>query len=167
LKGPPPADGLTSEAEVEARMRPGAFSRTGFLGPNERLSDVLALDAETLRKLNLSCAEIASRLDALIVAAKAAPDHRSSLGTVECQVRVYQGFQICPWAPAPHQAQCSAGAGVRHGSIDWQITNLASKATMQGPGLVVHLIRDHGFFEGLLSPSRVDPGRLASILDLR
>jgi hypothetical protein len=28
---------------------------------------------------------------------------------------------------------------------------------MEGPGLIIHLIREHGFFEGLNSPYRVDP----------
>jgi hypothetical protein len=145
-------------------MRPGAFSRTGFLGQHERLSDVIAADAETLQKLKLSYEAIASRLDALIAAAKASPANRASLGELECRVQIYQGFQICPWAPVPARAQCSAGQGVRHGSIDWSIVNLRTGEEVKGPGLVVHLIRDHHFFEGVMSPNRVDPSRLARIL---
>jgi hypothetical protein len=40
------------------------------------------------------------------------------------------------------------------------VTNRKTRAEIRGPGLVVHLIRDHHFFEGLLSPSRVDPAQL-------
>ena len=156
--------GLPSEAAVEARMRPGGFSRAGFLGPNEKLREVTAADAETLRNLNLTYADIASRLDALIAAAEASPAHQARLGPLECEVRVHQGFQICPWAPDPHQAQCSAGQGVRHGSVDWRVTNLTTGEEMKGPGLIVHLIRDHHFFEGPLSPNRVDPFQLAHLL---
>lgn len=147
-------------------MRPGAFSRTGFLGPNERLGEVIAADAETLRTLNLSYAEIASKLDALISAAESSPARRASLGALECRVQVHQGFQMCPWAPDPHRAQCTAGLGVRHGSVDWWVTNLKTGQEMKGPGLVVHLIRDHHFFEGSMSPNRVDPSQLARLLDL-
>ena len=148
-------------------MRPGAFSRTGFLGPNERLRDVIAADSETLRRLNLTYAEIASKLDALITAAEVSPGHRARLGALECRVQVHQGFQICPWAPDPHHTQCSAGVGVRHGSVDWWVTNLKTGEEMTGPGLVVHLIRDHHFFEGPMSPHRVDPSQLAHLLALR
>ncbi|MGO8865311.1 MAG: hypothetical protein ACLQME_02305 [Alphaproteobacteria bacterium] len=147
-------------------MRPGAFSKTGFLGPNERLRDVIAADAKTLQKLNLTYAEIAFKLDALIAAAEASPVHRARLRALQCRVQVYQGFQICPWALGSPDAQCSAGLGVRHGSVDWWVTNLRTGEEMKGPGLVVHLIRDHHFFEGLMSPNRVDPSRLAHILDL-
>ena len=146
-------------------MRPGAFSRTGFLGPNERLREVIAADAETLRNLNLTYSEIASKLDALIAAAEASPDHQARLGTLDCRIQVRRGFQICPWALDPHRAQCSAGLGVRHGSVDWQVTNLNTGEEMTGPGLAVHLIRDHHFFEGPMSPNRIDPFQLARLLD--
>jgi hypothetical protein len=32
--------------------------------------------------------------------------------------------------------------------------------------LIVHLIREHGFFEGRESPYRVDPGDLVRVLEL-
>ena len=161
----PTNDEPPTDAEVEARMRPGAFSRTGFLGPNERLQEVIAADTETLRNLNLTYAEIASKLDALIAAAEASPDHQARLEALDCRIKVRQGFQICPWASDPHRAQCSAGLGVRHASVDWQVTNRNTGEEMTGPGLVVHLIRDHHFFEGPMSPNRIDPFQLAHLLD--
>jgi len=158
--------GDPNEVEVEARMRPGAFSRTGFLGRDESLRDVIKADSETLRDLDVTYAEIASKLDALITAAETSPDHRVRVGALECRIQVYQGFQICPWAPNPPRAQCSAGLGVRHGSIHWEIRNLDTGEEMKGPGLLVHLIRDHHFFEGPMSANRVDPIQLAHLLGL-
>ena len=38
--------GSQSEREVEANMRPGAFSRGGFLGSDENLRDVIAADSK-------------------------------------------------------------------------------------------------------------------------
>ncbi len=142
------------------------FSRAGFLGPTERLRDVLEADAAVLRKLNVTCAEIARRLETLIEAAEASPNAEARIGALECRVQVHQGFQICPWASDPHRAQCSAGLGVRHASVDWWIVNREIGEEMSGPGLVVHLIRDHNFFEGRLSPHRIDPSRLALLLGL-
>lgn len=156
-----------TEGEIEARMRPGAFSKVGFLGPDERLRDVIAMDSEVLRKLNLTCAEIASKLDDLITAAEISPNRQARLGTLQCRIQVYQGFQICPWAPAPPRVRCSAGPGVRHASVDWWLANAKMHEEMMGPGLIVHLIRDHHFFEGPASPNRVDPAKLAHFLDLR
>jgi hypothetical protein len=157
-------DAPPSEAEIEARMRPGALSKTGFLGPDERLAEVIAADFQTLRTLDLDYAQIGASLDALLVAAEASPGRRASLGVLECRVQVHQGFQICPWARDLRRGQCAAGQGVRHGSIDWWITNLVTGEEMRGPGLIVHLIRDHHFFEGKMVPNRVDPARLAYVL---
>jgi len=154
-----------SEAELEGRMRPGAFSRSGFLGPDERLADVTAADARTLDALNLDDARIAAALEGLIDAAERSPQHRASVGPLQCHIEVHQGFQICPWADL-QSGRCSAGGGARHASADWSITNTATGDTMRGPGLIVHLIRDHHFFEGAKSPNRVDPARLAALLGL-
>jgi hypothetical protein len=165
-RSPGDDDEPPSDREIEARMRPGGFSKTGFLGPQERLGDVIATDAQTLQTLRLDYAQIAAKLDALLAAAEASPARRASLGQLECRVQVYQGFQICPWARDPRRGQCTAGGGVRHGSISWRIANRETGEEMQGPGLIVHLIRDHHFFEGTMSPNRVDPERLARILGL-
>jgi hypothetical protein len=145
-------------------MRPGSFSRSGFLGPNESLVDVISADARTLSELDLSCALLASELDELVSAAEVSPNRQARSGALQCQVQVHQGFQICPWARDPDRAQCDAGLGVSHASIDWRITNLETAEEMKGPGLVIHLIRDHEFFEGPMSPNRVDPLALARLL---
>jgi hypothetical protein len=48
-----------STDELEARMRPGVFSRAGFLGPNERLDDVIKADARVLEELRLDYEQLA------------------------------------------------------------------------------------------------------------
>jgi hypothetical protein len=144
-------------------MRPGALSRSGFLGPDERLADVIAADARTLDALHLDHAAIAAALDRLIDTAERSPERRASVGPLQCRVEVHQGFQICPWADL-RSGRCSAGGGARHASADWSITNTVTGEMMRGPGLIVHLIGDHHFFEGAKSPNRVDPARLAALL---
>ena len=72
---------------------------------------------------------------------------------------------MCPWSAAPHQHQCTAGLGVQFASLDWDISNLQAHRRMHGPGLAVHLIRDHHFFEGFDGPNRLDPGALVQLLD--
>ena len=155
-----------SELEIEARMRPGAFSRSGFLGPGDRLAEVIARDRQTLCDLRLTVSEIASALESLIVAAELSPSRHAQVGSFVCRLRIHQGFQLCPWTLNPNAGQCKTGGGVRHASVDWYITNTETQAEMVGPGLIVHLIRDHSFFEGPGSPNRVDPARLAQLLAL-
>ena len=46
-------------AEIEARMQPGSFSQAGFLGPGERLEQVLTDDAGALAELGLSARALA------------------------------------------------------------------------------------------------------------
>ena len=148
-------------------MRPGAFSQSGFLGERERLEDVLAADALTLGELGLTAAELAAPLDRLIDAAERARGRSARVdGRFEIRVEVFTGFQICPWAESPHSGQCTAGGGARHASVEWRLRNLATGERLDGPGLIVHLIRAHGFFEGRDSPSRVDPRTLARVLEL-
>ncbi|MGH2911390.1 MAG: hypothetical protein ACRDJ3_02825 [Solirubrobacteraceae bacterium] len=153
--------------ELERRMRPGAFSRSGFLGPGERLADVLESDRRTLAALGFSTHQMAERLDALITAAEATPGRLARVDDrYDVAVELYTGFQICPWALEPDSGQCTAAGGVRHGSIDWRIRNLQSGEELRGPGLIVHLIRAHDFFEGRQSPARVDPVALARTLGM-
>jgi hypothetical protein len=58
--------------ELERRMRPGAWSHEGFLGPDERLEDVLRADRRTLEELELEPGQLADTLDCLLGARDAA-----------------------------------------------------------------------------------------------
>jgi hypothetical protein len=148
-------------------MRPGAWSHGGFLGSDESLADVLLADARAVERLGVTVGDIAGVLERLIVAADEAPRrHARVAGHFDVRISVVKGFQMCPWTEDPHGGQCRAGGGVRYASLDWRIRNLRADRAMQGPGLAVHLIRDHAFFEGPQSPYRLDPGELALLLDL-
>ena len=148
-------------------MRPGAWSAGGFLGPDERLADVLQADSEVVERLGLSVEQIASALERLVAAGASAPRRRRRVPPhFDVHVSVLKGFQICPWTQDPHGGQCTAGGGVRFASLDWRIDNRSARKGMHGPGLGVHLIRDHAFFEGRESPYRMDPHELAQLLDL-
>jgi hypothetical protein len=199
-----------SSTELEERMRPGAWSMGGFVGPNESLETVVRLDAEVLALLGVTPRRIADSLEQAIVSGikaegklmrfrasrkaaaqteppkkfnlfqelftQAKPDHTAprieirpnplEKESVRCGfpfehlrysgVR-YMGYQICPW-----------GCGVCPGSdLDFRIENERAREVVKGPGLIVHLIREHQFFEGLESPYRVDPVKLVKLLELR
>lgn len=147
-------------------MRPGALSQAGFLGENERLKEVLARDGQAIANLGVTYEELAGQLDILIRTAEATPRHAARIGHFKVKVTLYPGFQMCPWSPDIHHGQCTAGGGVQYGSLDWNIRNQRTGQEIRGPGLIVHLIRDHHFFEGFESPYRVSPTELTRLLAL-
>ncbi len=147
-------------------MRPGILSQKGFLGATEELDNLLVRDEKTLDKIGVTFSSIADQLELLIKTALDQPHHKASVGIFRISVTVFPGFQICPWAPDIHGGQCTYGKGVRYGSLDWCIRNLESNLEMCGSGLMVHLIRDHHFFEGIESPYRIDPIKISRLLNL-
>lgn len=155
-----------STKELEARMRPGVLSQAGFLGEHERLEEVLARDAHTLVELGVTYEELAEKLDGLLRIAVKGQQRIYHIGDYAVTIKRYRGFQMCPWSLDIHHSQCMAGGGVSHASIDWEIRDRRTEIAMDGPGLIVHLIRDHHFFEGVESPYRVDPRELAWLLEL-
>ena len=58
-----------SLSELETRLRPGAWSKGGFLGPAESLADLLAHDEALLAQLGVSPDRIAEALEKLLPAA--------------------------------------------------------------------------------------------------
>jgi len=152
-------------AEVEARMRPGEFSQTGFLGPNESLRDVLGTDARALSDLGVTASALSAGLRELLETAIASKQTVTRVGHYKVKVRRYKGSQICPFAPQPFENPCPGG-DTWLASIDWDIRNTRRPFRLSGPGLIVHLIGVHAFFEGLQSPYRVAPRALAELLEL-
>jgi hypothetical protein len=152
--------------QIEARMRPGALSLRGFLGPTESLRAVLAADNQSMYRAGVTFEALAAAIESLISAANASSAHDTIVnGTHRARIRQYLGFQICPWSPDPLHMQCT-GRGVHFSSVDWSVENLRTGRALEGPGLIVHLMHDHHFCEGLESPYRVDPTALAEVLGL-
>jgi hypothetical protein len=88
-------------------------------------------------------------------------------GRYELEDWISLGKQECPWGP--NIASAKPDVGVRlcgRGSSEWTIGDVVRGLEMRGPSLITHLIRVHGFFEGLQSPYRVDPRALAQLLQL-
>ena len=121
-------------------------------------------DQSVLQELGLAYNDLAEPLDKLLKSAL--QTNKTQINFFGIRLEKFKGYQICPWAVDPHHQQCTAGGGVDFGSIDWVITNTRRKIKVSGPGLIVHLIRDHHFFEGLKSPYRVEPLALAKLFEL-
>lgn len=155
---------LVKAGRIEELMRPGALSEAGFLGETERLQDVLKEDAKTLSSLGITAAEVADRLRPIVEEGirrywESMEDGKSYLiDTFRVKIKQWRGTQECPWI-------CDVDH--RWSSIDFEIENRRTGAILAGPGLIVHLIAEHGFFEGKGTRYRVDPRHAAEVLGLQ
>jgi hypothetical protein len=167
----------------------------GFLGPRESLAAVIARDTRTLQELGLTHRQLADALAEVLQAALAERDRLLALApsayrerdvgipdlyhpasvpvyardhlpdaytgyVLEDDLQVfvvqYRGMQECPWGCAYDPWS----------SFDFMIVDRRSGASITGPGMGVHQIRAHHFFEGVQSPYRMDPAQLARVLRL-
>jgi hypothetical protein len=158
---------VPSENELEERMKPGALSQSGFLGSGESLFSVIKKDRARLMQLGVSGVELADGLERLLSLAQQSSSRSVTVDrNFQVKLCVYPGFQICPWSPDPDHMLCNADGGARFASIDWTIHNLRTGQTLNGSGLLSHLIRAHDFFEGEAAPYRIDPDTLTRLLEL-
>jgi len=180
---------VPSLSELERRMRPGAYSQKGFLGRTESLEAVIAQDAQTLKTLGVSHEQIAAALELVLQSVDDQRDQLHSEGkhhavlkreeglfpriragrlpstevgylvgsNLQVFIERWRGFQVCPW-------QCAGQ--VCWANLDFLLLNRDSGKYLTGPGLIVHLIREHHFFEGRKSPYRVAPEQAIQVLEL-
>lgn len=173
--------------ELEKRMRPGAWSKGGFLGSTESLQAIMFQDELTLHQLGITYQQIGNTLQKILSAmherywerrdrwrdrielldTQTIPsfslDNLPALedgflyGNIQVFFTQWRGFQECPW-------ECQTDP--TWGSFDFLLLNRRLGEFVTGPSLIVHLIRKHRFFEGLESPYRSDPAKLIRILEL-
>jgi hypothetical protein len=158
LKALPEIHGRTIAA-LEKDMRPGALARAGFLGPEERLLDVLVEDNRfVVEKHGLTHQELARHLHLLgAVARKEA--------TVEPIELLYHGrrFQArAEVAKAKVESPFQDGTSTNVAVTIW---NLDNGTSLTYSLLVPHLIERYGFYEGHGTSYRVPPKSILDVLD--
>jgi hypothetical protein len=142
---------------ARSRMLPGRVTRDGFLGSDRRsLSEILDEDANAVRSLGLTHADIACRMEYF------AEKGRAGLGTTvtvdqdyEVRVESVRGFLPCPWQ---HEGLFR--------KTNVFLKNLLLDEELMWSDLTMHMIRAHGFYEGKGSTFRVGPRRAARVLGL-
>jgi hypothetical protein len=167
-------------AEVERRMRPGTLSERGFLTPRERLVTVIASDEKACAERGIRPEQIADRLETLVGRATRRVSLALAMGGDDTESMIegflhddgegvslegfrltglqWRGGQDCPFS---HECEFS-----RYSSADYTLIHLGSGRSINFPGLIFHLIRDHHFFEGKV-PGRLDPIRAIDALELQ
>ena len=152
---------------MEQRMRPGRLSESGFLDNSEHLIDVIDRDLESLANVGITPTQIADSLEAAVAQAfrvKSPFDLWNPgvrIGPWELRGESWRGTQDCPFVNADGVV-CH---GESYSQWDFSLINIRKRTFLAFPGLAIHLIREHRFFEGNV-PHRVDPLVACEVLDV-
>lgn len=143
--------------KVQERMKPGVISSYGFLGTDDRkLIDILDEDDKKVTALGLTHQKIADRLQYFYEKAKHAT---GSWITVDEHFAVYvddvRGYIPCPFG--------DPGLYPKNYVI---VENKKINERLIFSCLSIHLIREHGFYQGRGSPFRIDPEAAKRILEM-
>jgi hypothetical protein len=143
-------------ADLEKAMRPGELSRSGFLGKDESLLEVLAADNEyVVDKLGLTHQELAKHLLILAAIGEREKDKEFTYHGSRFKLTVWyaKGFQDSPFKDDTKT------------NTDVTIDNLTNDKRLRFSLLVPVMMERYGFYEGKGTSYRVDPRKLVEALD--
>ena len=140
---------------IEGNMQPGKLTAEGFLGTDARnLQDILFADQEVVTRLQLTHEEIADRMQAITDVGCTMTEALLPLADgFAVQVDEYMGAIPCPFGDH-HNAD----------KRNTLVKNLRTGAAVHWTDLSIHMIRAHGFYEGIGSYFRLDPAYLLNFL---
>lgn len=142
---------------VEQSMRPMRLCAEGFLGKDPRkLIEILTEDQGTINSLGLSHGMIAQRLKAITERAKGGwGDPVVVEDKFEVEFQEARGKISCPWG------HCGL-----YPKTHVKLKKRETGETLIWSDLSIHLIEEHGFYQGKGSPYRLDPPEVKQILGL-
>jgi len=127
----------------------------GLMGSDARcVSEIVDADHARLSRLGLTARQVAGRMQQITDLAKAGLGMWVRIDdTLEAKVDEARGWLVCPW---PHP-----------GTFVKRITSvrvIETGASIRWSDLNIHLIGEHGFFEGRGSNFRLEPAELVAII---
>ncbi len=145
------------EKQLHENFEPGKITKEGFLGNDTRhIHDIIEEDAHTLKRLGVRREQIADRLQYFIDEGKKGLETPVELGDFTSLVIWRRGMLPSPFG----------GAKRLYHKIVATVTNKPLDKAIKYTQLNVHLIRDHGFFEGKGSVFRLEPEELVDVLGI-
>jgi hypothetical protein len=140
---------------LDAMLRSSRLVAGGFMGTDARSAEeIINADAASMAHLEVEAGDIASRMRQITDKAEA------GLGTwvaiddkLKAVVHEAKGKLTCPW---PHP-----------GDFDKRVTTverLDSADSIRWSDLNIHMIAEHGFFEGKGSPFRIEPDKIMRVI---
>lgn len=141
--------------DLEFMLRSSRIVAGGFLGTDSRpLEEIVEADLVSLAHLGYTVAQVADRMQELTALAIPQLGNPVAVGdnlTVISQD--YMGRIICPW---PHPMRLAKRlTTARRADTDQSV---------RWTDLNIHMIAEHGFFEGKGSPYRIEPRKLVHLI---
>ena len=140
---------------LEEMLRSSKLVGGGFLGTDPRpIEEILDADAAELARMGRTKYELADRMRHVSSLAEQGLGSWVTIDeSVEAALTDTRGAIPCPWAHSGVYSKTVVSA-----------RNIRTGKTIQWSELNIHLIEEHGFFEGRGSPFRLEPAELADIL---
>jgi hypothetical protein len=140
---------------IQENMMPGTLSAHGFIGEDSRnLTDILRADAKSLKQTGITQEAMAEKMQELTDFGMRGLGRPMPMDEYfEIEAEDYMGKLPCPF-------QDNAKVDKRQ----TRVRRLDTGATMRWTDLNIHMIHEHGFFEGHGSTYRLDPAQLARFL---
>jgi hypothetical protein len=143
------------QKKLEDMLQPSKFSAGGFMGTDTRsVWEIISADATEMVKLGKTNDEVAQRMQQLTDIGKPALEEWVEVDKhLRVMVEDHRGAIPCPWS---HRVRCVK----RITTVEHKI----SGKTVRWSDLNIHLIKDHGFFEGRGAAFRLEPRDLVEII---
>jgi hypothetical protein len=142
---------------IQRNMRPLCLCQQGFLGNDPRkLIEILTEDQGTVNSLGLSHGNIAEKLKAITEKARGGwGDPVVVEEKFEVEVHEARGRMPCPW-----------GHPGLYPKTHIRLKKIETGENLVWSDLAIHLIEEHGFYQGRGSPYRLDPSKVKRVLEL-
>ena len=143
------------EQELESVLRSAKSVAGGFMGDDRRgLSEIIDSDLRAVSRLKVTVKQIAECMQEVTAKATSGLGNWVQIDSHR-QARVHEarGWLPCPW---PHPGRFAKRVTT--------LRHVKSGDTISWSDLNIHMIAEHGFFEGKGSSFRIEPGRLTELI---
>ncbi|MBW8015409.1 MAG: hypothetical protein FVQ82_04420 [Planctomycetes bacterium] len=136
-------------------LRSSRIVAGGFMGEDIRdVDEVIVADTRSVERLGYSLEQVAARMHEITHIAKEGLGVCVDVGAgLKGCVDEAKGRIVCPW---PHPASFDKRLTT--------VTDVESGKEITWSDLHIHLIEEHGFFEGIGSAMRIEPVKLITII---
>ncbi|MFQ6035029.1 MAG: hypothetical protein ACE5NM_04165 [Sedimentisphaerales bacterium] len=136
-------------------LRSSKLVAGGFMGSDTRsVSEIIDADAAQLARFGFTARQVAARMQQITDVAKTALGNWVKIDDKrQAQVQEAKGAIVCPW---PHPGRFTKRVTT--------VNLIESDKSIYWSDLNIHLITQHGFFEGKGSNFRIEPEILTKII---
>ena len=142
---------------IQENMMPGSLSAHGFIGEDSRnLTDILRADAKSLKQTGITQEALADKMQELTDFGMRGLGRPTLMDSCfEIEVEDYMGKLPCPFRD-----------NAKVNKRQTRVRRLDTGVIMRWTDLNIHMIKEHGFFEGHGSYYRLEPNELVRFLGM-